>query len=147
MIIRKCFDPVCVSFQSRSSDFESKYRKKDVDGNSVYFKYDEFKVSEYVGSFEKGCSLESLLTRCSLMSSRDIFTSMQQMKDGFEVDLSKAPKDLTEAILSMQTIQREHPELIQRMKAGENINDIIKSMLKTDNKEVSTNGKVEPGNE
>ena len=142
-MIRKSFTPVFVKFQNHSNDIEKDYRKKyDSNGNSFYVEVGEHSVSSYVKSFEKGCSLSSLLQRCSLMNARDILLSVNQTEPGKELDLSSVPKDLTEAFISLNDIKLKHPDLMKRVASGESIKDIINSFVTKENKEVSTNGEA-----
>lgn len=147
-MIRKSFAPVVVKFQNHSNDIEKDYRlRRDANGNCIYLEVGEHSVSEYVKSFEKGCSLSSLLQRCSLMNARDIFLSVNQTEPGKELDLSSVPKDLTDAFISLNDIKLKHPDLMKRVSSGESIKDIINSFVNKSNKEVSANGEAEPSNE
>lgn len=147
-MIRKCFDPVVVTPHKRSKDIEEEFRlTRDIKGNVSYVKVGEHSISEYVGSFEKGCSLRSILERSALMPVRERAQMLQQRESGLYGDVSNLPKDLTDAMIQLDTLKRENPALFDRFARGESFNDIVNSMIKSKESEVNDNGKNEPGNE
>ena len=143
--VRKCFDPVVVTFHKRSIDTVVKYSKKyDEHLNSVYQKTGEESISKYVNSFKSTCSLEDLLKRCSLMPLTDKVKMCQQVQtfSGSEVGL---PRDLTEAFEKLSELKRTNPELCARIQSGEDFQTILKSFIP--NKEVVNNGSNESSDE
>lgn len=149
-MIRKSFDSVVVIPHKKSVVIEKEFRlSRDVNGTVIYRSVGEKDVNQYINSFKDGCSLESLLMRCSLMTPRDKFISCQQCEDGQSVDLSNYPTDLTDALIKCRELANTNPELFKRISSGESINSIVKSLYSDiiKDKEVSTNGEIESSNE
>lgn len=148
-MIRKSFDPVRRTCHRSSCDVEGEFRLvRDLSGNVSYVRIGERSISEYVSSFEKGCSLQSILERCSLMPVRDKVTMVNQQEQGSSVDLSAMPSDLTEAYIQAGKLAVENPELAKRVKAGEPLSAIISDVVKKDVKmEVISNGENESSND
>lgn len=149
-MIRKSFDPVVLKAHPKSVTIEKQYRlTRDENDNAIYTEVGDLNIRDYVNSFEAGCSLHSLLQRCSLMPTRDKINYLQQNASGASVDLSAFPSDLTDAFIRFKDFASSDPALVKRMSAGESIGDIIKSIVNTaiSEKEVSTNGENESSNE
>lgn len=146
--VRRSFDPVRVVYHPASSDLSVEYRKKyDENGNSVYIKVREFSLSEQINSYENTCSLQAMLQRVSLMPLTDKVKILQQVPR-VGCDTTMFPKDLTDAMIKMQNLKTQHPELTKRIMNGESVDDIIKSMFKTkEESEVIENGKDKPSND
>lgn len=154
MIIHKQFDPVRVFAHPISECEEHDFRlTRDNNCNCHYTDIGSRNIDEYVESFKNGCSLQSLLARCNLMPAKDKISYLQQNAGGVGADLTKLPKDLTEAFIQYGNIARENPELLKRLSAGESMDSIIKSILAADSaeqdlkQEVTNNGEIESGNE
>ena len=148
-MIRKSFSPVVVKSHPRSNDVEVDFRlRRDINGNVSYVQIGEHSVSEYVGSFAKGCSLKSILERCSLMPLHYKVAMLNQSEQGIEVDFRTIPKDLTEAFIKSNRLSLENPELSVRLRSGESSSNIIKDIINNDVKKGDiNNGETESSNE
>lgn len=146
MKIRKSFDKVEVTFSSVGSDVEDEIRKKyDSEGNSVYVVVGKRNLREYIESFAPGCTLQSILARCSLMPTEQKVQSLQQVNSNFG-DISNMPTDLTDLLIKMNDLKRSNPDVVKMFNNGMSFDEIIKNL--TDNKkEVVNNGTNESSNE
>lgn len=144
-MIRKSFDPVVVKANPPSCDTVSEFRKKyDENGNSIYIKVGEHSLSSEINSFEKSCSLEAILQRCSLMPVTDKVKMLQQVPS-VSADMTALPKDLTDAFVKMSSLRERYPDVAKRVASGESIDSILKSIVPK--KEVNTNVKNESSND
>lgn len=132
-----------------SAHIEKQYRlKRDGNGNCIYLEAGERDVDEYINSFALGCSLRSLLERCSLMPTYDKIRYLNQTEDGVGADLTNIPKDGTEAFIMIKELKETHPDVFERFSKGESFDSIIKSMTNISNEsEVINNGENESGND
>jgi hypothetical protein len=126
---------------------EKKYHlTRDENYNSIYTEYDEVDIDEYVGSFEAGCSLKSILERCNLLPVYDKVRYLQQTSDGVSADLTSMPKDGTEAFIMLNKVKESHPDVYARFAAGEPFDSILKSIMPTGENntesEVTDNGEA-----
>ncbi len=119
--------------------------KRDENMNCIYVKVGEKDVNEYINSFENGCSLKSILSRCQLMPIHDKVRYLQQTEVGVSADLTNIPKDATEAFIMLRDLKDKHPDLIDRFSKGESFDSIVKSLLPTDNinENVENKGDIE----
>lgn len=97
----------------------------DVDGNDVYTVREEMDVVEYVNSF-KSCSLKCLLERMALMPLSEKLVMLQADKQGNYGDVSDIPKDLSDAVIKIQTLQQQYPEVFKLVKEGKTFDEAMK---------------------
>lgn len=132
--IRKCFDPVEVRNAPHCNEVEDVFvLMRDANCNKIYRKSAEKKVREYIQSFEKGCSLKSMLERCALMPSDQKFLYMQVNTSGVSMDMSAMPKDLTSAFELLKSTDKAFPGLLSRVQAGESLDAVLKSFAANTN--------------
>lgn len=103
--------------------------KRDDHGNSIYTKVDEENIQQYINSFETGCSLKAILDRIQLMPVHDKVRYLQQSEEGQSADLTAMPTDGTEAQIMLMKLKREHPEIVERMNAGETFEKVITDLF------------------
>lgn len=145
-MIRKTYERVPARPSPTGSDIIVKYRlERDSKGNCIYSVKGEMKISEYVKSFSKGCSLSSLLERCSFMTANDIIASVNRVSTPIYGDTTVMPKDLTDAVCKINDLRKENPEIFNKISNGEKVEDIIKASAEANSKksEVVENGKSE----
>lgn len=130
--IRKALDRVevdrtpCVA----EDPVEKEFRLiRDSKGNCSYVEVGERNVRDYIASFANGCSLKSILDRCSLMPVRDKIAYMNQREDGLGADLSNMPKDGTEAQIMIQKVKNLCPDYAERLKNGESFEKLVLELL------------------
>lgn len=125
-VVRRPYDPVIVLPAPVGDLVEGEYRKEiDSHFNAVYKLFGEKNVQEYINSFKNGCSLKSILDRCSLMPVHDKVRYLNQTEDGFSADMSNMPKDGTEAQIMIQRVKSVCPDFAQRMRNGESFEKIL----------------------
>lgn len=130
MNFKKPYDPVICSKAPHGSDVEPQFRlRRDENGNSVYIQVGETNIREYVGSFEVGASLASMLDRCSLMPTRDKIAYLQQNSEGFSVDMTVMPTDGTAAQIMYKQILNTYPDIGRRILAGESFDKILAELF------------------
>ena len=131
-VVRSALDVVVIPSAPICNVVVGEFRlTRDENLNCKYKKVGEHNVNEYIGSFADGCSLRSLLQRCSLMPTEQKIRYLQQSADGLSADLTDIPKDGTEAFIMLSKLNREHPEIMQRFAAGESFDSIIKDLIPT----------------
>ncbi len=130
-VVRRYSDVVIVPAHPHGEDVEKQYRlTRDNHFNSVYTEVGELNVSEYVGSFANGCSLKSIIERCSLMPVHDKVRYLQQREDGVSADLSAMPKDGTEAFILFRKMEAEYPDIFKELGKGRSLDSIIGEIAK-----------------
>lgn len=97
----------------------------DPDGNDVYAVREEMDVGEYVNSF-KACSLKCLLERMALMPLSEKLVMLQADKQGNYGDVSDIPKDLSDAVIKIQTMQQQYPDVFKLVKEGKTFDEALK---------------------
>lgn len=142
---RKAFDHDSIKCHVIGSDIKEEIRMtRDTNGNCIYKKVGESKISENVNSYKNSAALTSILQRIQLMPVRDKISYLNQTENGISADVSRLPKDGTEAFIILSKYQHILPSIAKRMYAGESLNDILKSIYaNNDNKEVNNNGEAE----
>lgn len=136
------------SFCDRSSDVETLYRKEyDKNGNAVYVVCGEQSTSEYINSFNKGATLQSVLERCSLLPTEEKLRYLQQVDVvGGNVDMRFMPKDGTEANIMISEMNRKYPDLVTQIRSGKSFEDVILSIFsKPTEKKPSESEVIEDG--
>lgn len=109
---------------------EDVYRlKRDENMNSIYVKVGEENITEYINSFANGCSLKAILDRIQLMPVHDKIRYLNQTEEGLSADMTAMPTDGTEAQIMLMKLKREHPEIVQRMNAGETFEKVITDLF------------------
>ena len=137
-MLRKYFDKVSVTSHPKSIDDADQFQVSfDEKGNAHYKKVKSYKISAYVSSFEKGCSLVNMLQRCSLMPIHSKVELLNQVPT-VNADMTLMPKDLTEAFMMADSLKRDNPDIVKRLNSGESIDSVLKSLIP--NKEVTTDG-------
>lgn len=112
------------------SEVTDVYRlKRDDHMNSIYTKVGEENTQEYINSFATGCSLKAILDRIQLMPVHDKVRYLQQSEDGQSADMTAMPTDGTEAQIMLMKLKREHPEIVERMNAGETFDKVITDLF------------------
>ena len=133
-----------VSFNREEDVIRKKY---DPDGNTTFVVVGTRNIDEFIKSFENGCSLKSILDRCSLMPVEDKIHYLNQVA-GVGADLSDMPTDRTGAFLKLQNAYTENPEVFRLIQNGSTFNEAIKAVFYSDpvvpanenESEVSSNG-------
>lgn len=144
-MLRKYFDKVSVTSHPKSIDDVDQFQVSfDEKGNASYKKVKSYKISAYVSSFEKGCSLVNMLQRCSLMPIHSKIELLNQVPT-VNADMTLMPKDLTEAFMMADSLKRDNPEIVKRLNSGESIDFVLKSLIP--NKEVIADGSNEPSHD
>lgn len=129
-VVRKPYDPVESASSEVGEVVEKEFRLvRDSKGNCSYVEVGERNISDYIASFANGCSLKSILDRCSLMPARDKIAYMNQREDGLGADLSSMPKDGTEAQIMIQKVKNLCPDYAERLKNGESFESLINDLL------------------
>ena len=155
MHIRKSFDPVVPIAHKKSNIVLPEIRKKlDESGNSVYVKVGEVNIKEYVNSYAAGCSLKSMLERCSLMPINTVVQTVNTAQPTGSGDLVGMPTDYTEAVVNTMDLIQNNPAIAKAVASGFDFKTIMSLAfpLETNNKtpnesEVSLNGSNEPSND
>lgn len=130
MKFKKPYDLVICPKAPHGCDVEVQYRlRRDENGNSVYTQVGETNIREYVGSFEIGASLASMLDRCSLMPTRDKIAYLQQNSEGLSVDMTAMPTDGTAAQIMYKQILNTHPDIGRRILAGESFDKLLAELF------------------
>lgn len=99
---------------------------RDANNNSIYEKYDEIDVQLQINSYEDGCSLTALLSRCGLMPGYAINQALQQVSEGQSVDTTLFPKDPAEAFAILSKAKTLIPNLAELVASGHTFDDIMK---------------------
>ena len=122
--------------------------KRDSNLNISYEKVGEHNVDEYINSFKDSCSLQSLLSRCSLMTPEAKINYLQQTSDGFSADLSNLPKDGTEAFIMLQKLKTEYPDVVDRFSKGDSLETILNDIVTdSNNTNIENKGDINNGEE
>lgn len=131
-----------------SDGTEPVYRKRyDINGNAVYVKQpDSLNVQEFINSFRNGCSLKSVLDRCSLMPVADKIAYLQQNNQSIGCDMTSFPKDGTEALILLNDMARKYPGFYAKVKECNSFNSAFEAYFKTNESEVNNNGTNESSN-
>ncbi len=125
-------DPVVVVPHPHGEDVEKQYRlTRDAHHNSIYTEVGDMDVQEYVNSFATGCSLKSILERCSLMPVHDKVRYLNQREEGVSADLSHMPKDGTEAYLQLFKMRQQYPEVFDRVAKGESLDAVLGEIVQS----------------
>lgn len=126
-------DATVVYFPRKTCNgIQKQYRlTRDENDNCIYKECGEVNLKEFINSFEAGCTLKSILERCSLLPIYDKVRYLQQSADGVSADMTSIPKDGTEAFIMLNKIKESHPEIYNRFSAGESFESIIKSLMPT----------------
>lgn len=129
-VVRKPYDPVETVPSEVGEVVEKEFRLvRDSNGNCSYIEVGERNISDYIASFANGCSLKSILDRCSLMPARDKIAYMNQREDGLGADLSAMPKDGTEAQIMIRKVKNLCPDYAERLRNGESFESLINQLL------------------
>lgn len=121
-------------------------RKRDIDGNCLYEEVGKIDRQQYIDSFEKGCSLRDLLSRCQLLPTEQKIRYLNQKEDGVSADLSAFPKDGTEAFINLKKAAFENPEVFKRLSAGESFETVIKDIFSVPNETIKNDKPKEDNN-
>lgn len=125
------YDPVVCDPHPHGEAVEGEYRlSRDAKGNCVYTKVGDRDISEYIGSFQHGCALSSILERINLMPVHDKIQYLQQTENGFGADLSNMPTDGTEAFIMVQKLGRQYPQIFERVANGESLDAVLTDIFK-----------------
>lgn len=128
--IRKPYDKVLIPTAVIGSQEETRYRlRRDEHDNAIYTPYETVDICEYINSFRTGASLRSVLERCNLLPLHDKVRMLQQTEDGFSADMSKMPKDGTEAFIAVRELRTKYPDIVEKMKNGESFDSVISSIF------------------
>lgn len=125
------------------------YRKRyDINGNAVYVEEpDPLNVQEFISSFRNGCSLKSVLDRCSLMPTAEKIAYLQQNNQSIGCDLTAFPKDGTEALILLNDMAKKYPGFYAKVKELNSFTDAFKAYFNSSESEVNNNGKNESSND
>lgn len=129
------FAPSCVTV---IDDVRKRY---DSNGNAFFESHGKIDIIEYINSFDVGCTLEALLSRCALLPLNNKIQMVNQNPDGVSADLSNMPTDGTSAFLMLNDLKKNYPHIIERFSRGESFNDIINSLVSTNDTNSSINSK------
>lgn len=144
IVVRTALDPVVVDPQPVGQDVEDVFRlTRDEKGNRIYTKVGEKNVREYIESFKNGCALSAILSRISLMPTRDKVSYLQQ-NEGVSADMSAMPTDGTAAFIQLQKYANEYPQVFERIAKGEDISTILADVFKQDAEPPKTPEPTEP---
>lgn len=108
------------------------YRKEYKNGHTVYTKYGERNLREFVNSFRDGCSLKAILERNSLCAPHAMIQSVQNVQPGVSADISGMPKDGTAAYMMLANINQSYPGLLKDIHAGVSVDNVVKKYFAND---------------